>query len=250
MGEVIAAVVIAYAHIKGHPQLLLLGCGAAVGILFMVIAAPLQRRLASRVRRREMASKETVEAVSAPLQEIGFGYFPASPLEHGWKVGYFDKRIRDNPDPAAKSDYLKTRQWRIASNPPSEGCVIIDIDACAIDYRIPPRSVLSTRLICDFSFLDDAMLFVLVGLITRDGSQTGEGYIKFVLGREQPRYVEQYKEWVLPTDFQPLGNGWHHLDISLTDSVDRTWGQAGWLLRELRAIRVRGHLGISPIKLR
>lgn len=208
-----------------------------------------------------MASKETTEprlvqsetdsfeAVSAPHQVIPFDYFPASPLEHGWKVGYFDKRIRDNPDPVAKSDYLKSRQWRIAPNPPSERCVIIDIDACAIDYRIPLRSVLSTRLICDLSFLDDAMLFVLVGLITLDGSQTAEGYIKFDPGREQPHYVREYNEWVLPTVFQPLSHGWHHIDMSLTDAVRRTWGQAGWLLRDLRAVRVRGHLGISPIKL-
>jgi hypothetical protein len=190
-----------------------------------------------------------IDAASVPCEVIDFDYFPASPLEHGWKVAYFDKRIRDNPDPAAKSDYLKTRQWKIASNPPSEGCVIIDIEACAIDYRIQPRSALSTSLICDFSFLHDAMLFVLVGLITRDGSQTGEGYIKFDLGREQPRYVEQYKEWVLPTAFQSLGNGWHHVNMSLPEAVSHTWGQAGWLLKELRAIRVRGHFGISPIKL-
>jgi len=93
------------------------------------------------------------------------------------------------------------------------------------------------------------MLFVLVGLITRDGSQTKEGWIKLTLDREQPKYVGQYSEWVLPTDFKSLGNGWHHINIYLPDAVSRTWGQAGWLLRDLRAIRVRGHLGISPIKL-
>ena len=93
------------------------------------------------------------------------------------------------------------------------------------------------------------MLFVLVGLITKDGSQTAEGYVKLVLGREQPHYVDQYKEWILPTDFHPLGNGWHHVDIFLADAVSGHLGSGGWLLRDLRAVRVRGRLGVSPIKL-
>jgi hypothetical protein len=254
--ELAAWALIIYSHIKGHPQLLLLGYGGAAGVVLMVMAAPLQRRFASRLRKREMAARETADpkvpapqAASAPHEEIQFDYFPVSPLDgHGWKIGYFDERVR-NGGQAAKDAYLKTREWKKASNAPSEDCVIIDVDACAIDYRIPTRSKLSTRLVCDFNFIQDAMLFALVGLITGDGSKTSEGYIKFDLGREPSQYVERYNEWVLPTDFPPLSNGWHHIDISLTDALRRTWGQAGWILRDLRAVRVRGHLGISPIKL-
>jgi hypothetical protein len=182
-----------------------------------------------------------------PHKIISFDYFPASPLEHDWKVGYFDKRV--NADQATKDTYLKSRQWRRASNAPNEGCVIIDVDACAIDYRIPQSSLLSTHLVCDFSYIKDAMLFALVGLMTLDGSKTDEGYIKFDLGRGKPRFVEQYKEWILPIDFPTLSNGWHHIEISLTDAVALTWGQEGWVLKDLRALRVRGHLGISPIRL-
>jgi len=260
VSELAAGALIVYSHVKGYPQLLLLGYGAAIGIVLMVVAAPLQRRLASRVRKREMASKETADpkvtpsktdspqVVTAPHEEIRFDYFPVSPLdEHGWKVAYFDRRVSN--DPAAKDVYLKNREWKKAPNAPSDGCVIINVDACAIDYRIPTRSKLSTRLVCDFNFVEDAMLFAFIGLITSDGSKTGEGFIKFDLGREQSHYVESYKEWVLPTEFPPLSNGWHHIDVSLTDAVNRTWGQAGWVLRDLRAVRLRGHLGISPIKL-
>jgi hypothetical protein len=216
-----------------------------VAVVLLILVAIARSLSASVVPLRPVA----INAASVPCEVIRFDYFPASPLQNGWNIAYFDKRINGNPDPAAKSDYLKTRRWTIAPNPPTEGCVVIDIDACAMDYRIGKSAALSTRLVCDLRFSDSAMLFVLLGLVTRDGSQNGEGHIKFELGREQPKYVEQYNEWVLPTDFKSLGDGWYYVDVSLTDAVSRTWGQAGWTLKELRKIRLRGHLGISPIKL-
>ena len=142
-----------------------------------------------------------------PQEEIRFDYLPDSPIAHGWKQGY-----AKNPVP---SDAI----WKMGA----DGSMLMELSNiyCAIDYRIPERAALSTRLVCDFRFLQGAMLFVLVGLITRDGSKNREGFIKYELGRGRPYYTEEYNEWVFPIDPPSLGNGWHRIDISLMDSVNR-----------------------------
>ena len=121
---------------------------------------------------------------------------------------------------------------------------------CAIDYEVSKNASLCTRFVCDANFRDNtAMLFVRVRLVTRDASDRRWGFIKFDLAEPQPKFVEQYNEWVLPIRPASLGNGWRHLDISLTDAVYETWGHDGWLLSGLLVIRLRGHLSISPIRL-
>lgn len=120
---------------------------------------------------------------------------------------------------------------------------------CAIDYSVGGGTVLSKRLVCDFKFGNQAMIFVRVKLATLDNFKTEEGFIKFEIRGGQIRWVPKYNEWELPIDPPPLGDGWHHLDIDLVDAVNQTWGQKGWRLSELVKIRLRGELSISPIKL-
>ncbi len=174
--------------------------------------------------------------VPAPREEIRFDYLPDSPLSHGWKSARWAK----HPMP---SDAI----WRADT----DGSMVMELSDiyCPIVYEVGSKAALSTRLVCDLRFSTSAELFVVVRLLTRDGSRPRDGGIKFELSRRQPYYTKEYDEWVLPIDPPSLGNGWHHLDISLTDAVGHTWGQAGWMLSELLKIRLRGHLGISPIKL-
>jgi hypothetical protein len=142
--------------------------------------------------------------------------------------------------------------WRVAIDAPTASSIFLDLSdtGCAIDYEVSPNASLSTRLVCDANFRDGtAMLFVRVKLVTRDGSDRRLGFIKFDLNEDKAVFVQQYNEWVLPIRPESVGNGWRHLDISLTDAVYETWGHDGWLLGGLLAIRLRGHLSISPMKL-
>ena len=66
---------------------------------------------------------------------------------------------------------------------------------------------------------------MLVKLVTLDGTITREGYIKFEMEGGKPYPQKEYAEWVLPFDPPSLGDGWFHLDISLVDSVNKTWAK-------------------------
>ena len=56
LGEITAVLFVGYAYLKGHPTLLLLGCGAALAFLFLLMAAFIQRAFGPRV--------ETVAAIA------------------------------------------------------------------------------------------------------------------------------------------------------------------------------------------
>ncbi|MGB8681462.1 MAG: hypothetical protein WCD12_01135 [Candidatus Binatus sp.] len=176
-----------------------------------------------------------------PHEVIPFDYLPKSPIDNGWKQGY-----PSNPVPPDAT-------WKVAIGAPTAGSLFLDLSdtGCAIDFEVSPNASLSTRLVCDANFRDKtAMLWVRVRLVTLNGRDKDWGFIKFDLNEGQPVPDKRYKEWVLPIKPESLGNGWRHLDISLRDAVEKTWGNDGWLLGGLLAIRLRGHLSISPIELR
>jgi hypothetical protein len=198
---------------------------------------------------RPPANQLTTPRPSSVLVErIGFDYLPASPLDNGWKVAYTYQRINKN-GPAAVADYLKSRQWLTAPDSPTEGSIVINIDA-AIDYTLNRNATLSDRLECEIKFPGEELLFVRVEMASRDGSRTNK-FIKFVLGTDSPSATKDWEtlEWTLPINPQALPNGWRKLNISLADAVAKTWGRFGWTFRSVLTIRLRGELSISPIRL-
>jgi hypothetical protein len=192
-----------------------------------------------------------IEPAATPHEEIRFDYLPASPLQNGWEIGYFDKRVNKD-DRAAVADYLKSRRWVIAPDSPTEGSIIIDIDNCAMDHNVSPNAALSQRMEFEANYIDSsAMVFVRVLLATRDDRQTTTKLIKFVLGRKKPYRTPGYEDFEYTVEINPpsLGKGWRKIILSLPDETDRSWGQDGWYYKELRTIRLRGKLSISPIRL-
>jgi hypothetical protein len=206
----------------------------AIGALIvsLVILVP---SLFRRKDDKDDSESQTEGGAHAPREEIGFDYLPDSPISHGWRAEW------------AKHPVPSDAIWKMSVG----GSLVMELSDiyCPIDYRISKRAVLSTRLVCDLRFSNSTLFFVIFKLVTRDQKQNKEGALKFELGRGKPYFTKEYDEWVLPIDPKPLGDGWYHLDISLTDSVSQTWGQIGWTLSELFKIRLRGHLSISPIKL-
>ena len=115
-----------------------------------------------------------------------------------------------------------------------------------------PSSRLTRRIEFEANYFDDsAMFFVEVQIATRDDEEIKNKLIKFILGSKKPYRTTGYEEIEYTAEIKPpsLGNGWSEITISLPDEVDRTWGQDGWYYQGLRAIRVRGKLGLSPIRL-
>jgi hypothetical protein len=189
--------------------------------------------------------------VEAPHEEIRFDYLPASPLDNGWRIGY--------PDPegpfaslAAKDAWAKTK-WLAASDAPTLGSMSMAVSnkGCAIDFDISRSAALCSQITCDIQFTDSTMLFVRVLLTSADKSQSTTKLIKFVLGVGDPFPTKDWEEieWTLPISPDSIGNGWRHVALSLVESVNRTWGRFGWHFSELRMIRLRGDLSISPIKI-
>jgi hypothetical protein len=205
-----------------------------------IVSLSLSLRKGSIPGNAALSTQPTLtNVIDTPREEIRFDYLPDSPLNHGWKVGY-----ATNPVPP-------DAVWKAATDAPILGSMTMELSdaGCAIERQMGRGAALSTQFVCDVKFSDNTMLFIRVGLVTRDESQKRHGFIKFTLGTGRPFWTKQWDEWTMPINPPPLGNGWHRLEISISDSVVKTWGQNGWILSELLTIRLRGHLGISPIKL-
>jgi hypothetical protein len=186
-----------------------------------------------------------------PHEEIRFDYFPASPLQNGWRVGYLDGRINKN-DPMALAEYWKSKRWTMAPDPPTKGSALVDIDAFAMDHNVSPNAALSQRIEFEANYIDNsAMFFVQILLATRDDQQTTTKFIKFVPGRRKPYPTPNWEdlEYTVEIDPPSLGKGWRKITLFLPDETERSWGRDGWYYKELRMIRLRGKLGISPIRL-
>jgi hypothetical protein len=190
-----------------------------------------------------------LSTISVLVKQIGFEYLPASPLENGWKVAYSYAWVNEGGQPAI-TEYLKSRQWRTASDSPTKGSISMNIDACAIDYELDRNATFSDRLECEVKFGNATDMFVRVEMASGNGSRTTK-LIKFVLGTESPSATKNWEndEWTLPIYPQALPNGWRKVNISLADAVAKTWGRFGWTFRAISTVRLRGELSISPIRL-
>lgn len=172
-----------------------------------------------------------------PKIEIRFDYLPDSPINHGWTV--------------AEGDFT-TAKWSSPLDAPVPGSISIEMDpGCALDKILEPNLTLSDRVKYSATYSTTTMLYMLVGLASRDGSQTPQKWIRFDVGtggpyRNSPGYGNEYK---LPVEGTLQPNGWRKFDISLPDAVAKTWGTQGWTFRSLQKIRLRGNVAITPIEL-
>jgi hypothetical protein len=229
--------------------------GAFIASVVILVPSVLMRFLRKKVAAQAVTVETTASAsqpsADLPHEKIGFDYLPASPLQNGWHIGYFDKRI--NPDDrAAVAEYLKSRRWAIAPDSPTEGSIMIDIDNCGMDRSVSPNAALSKRIEFEANYIDtSAMIFVEVLLATRDNETITPKFVKFILGRKKPYRTLGYEnsEYTVEIDPPSLGRGWRKIILSLPDEIERSWGRDGWYYQGLRTIRLRGKLGISPLRL-
>jgi hypothetical protein len=191
------------------------------------------------------------QTAALPHAVIEFNYLPASPLNNGWHIAYFDGRFKQQEHALIEADWRSNR-WKIAPNCPKEGSIVFDLNDGAFDYAVTRNSALSHRIEFDANYIDDsALIFLQVLLATRDGQNTTSKFIKFIIGSRAPYPTRGYEESEYTVEIEPqtLGQGWRRVVLDLSDVVAHSWGQNGWSYKELKTIRLRGKLGISPIRL-
>jgi hypothetical protein len=174
------------------------------------------------------------------IGEIRFDYLPISPLDQDWQLEYGGKS--------------KMPVFSLAVNAPIPGSLsIVSMQAYAIEYKIGE----SLGELCDrlklaikFKGEDDTMFWTEIELSTKDNSKWTKQWIKHYKGnkpseRNSPPYQDEWTRWMQGSE---LGNSWTIFDISLTEAVQETWGNEGWIFRSLTKIALRGNISVSPIE--
>jgi hypothetical protein len=189
---------------------------------------------------REVLERElTRPALELVTTEIRFDYVPDKLTNHRWKPGYPDKR---EPEAAAYSS---------PRDAPVPGCLSIKTDVVyALDYQLPPT--VCDRVRFDAQYSGTTMLFTGVLLTSKTGSPPGWKWIKYYISSGEIRAEPtpgSPNEYTLWWPAAALPNGWVSFDLSLPQVVQHTWGTQGWAYESLKAIRIRGSLSISPIRL-
>jgi len=103
-------------------------------------------------------------------------------------------------------------------------------------------------------YSDTTMVFTEIGLKSKDGSLFVRKWVKYCVSSSDSRiraavtegYPNEYTLWWPAT---ALPHRWLAFDLSLPKVVSHTWGKHGWVYESLEAIRIRGSLSISPIRL-
>jgi hypothetical protein len=171
--------------------------------------------------------------------EVRFDYLPGNMLDNGWTRAY------------PNDTEVRPRVTR-ASDAPIVGSVVIDApDGHAYDYPLPRNVKLSDRLVFAAIYTATTMIFTKVELSSQDGTQTTQKWIKYEPGAGLPRPTPGHGDYecTFPIVGEPLPNdGWRRFDISLPETVARTWGVHGLIFRGITVLRLRGGLSISPIE--
>jgi hypothetical protein len=189
--------------------------------------------------------------LTVPPTIIAFNYLPASPLNNGWRIAYFDRRFKQEEHAGIEANWRSDR-WKVAPDCPREGSIMIDLDNGAFDYDVTRNSYLTRRVEFDAHYVkDSALVFLQVLVATRDGKNTPTKFVKLIIGSNAPYPTPGYEDSEYTVEIEPpaVGHGWRRVVLNLPDVVERSWGQDGWSYKELRKIRLRGKLGISPIEL-
>lgn len=166
--------------------------------------------------------------------EIPFEYVPAaSPLHKGWTLA----------GPSATPSFSRS------APPNGGGGLTMETESKnAVDYKLEKYQRASNRLRFMAKMSDDAHVYARIQLVstgTLTASKTG--WIACDIGDRPPKKLVG-DEWVICR--KPRQQGWALFDLSLPDEVGRTFGSdEGLKFAELLAIRLRGTLSISTIKL-
>jgi hypothetical protein len=198
--------------------------GGMFTVLFVVLV------ILDLIERRKKAGARELEVLPAPIHTITFDYLPTSPLQSGqWTRGY------------GQEEPLFERDGGIAGGIRMHQVTPI----YAMDYRLPQYATLANHIDFTAKFISDAIVYAEVEVVSEDGSHSDVFWFAHVIGHKAPLFLPQYREWkfhISPRRDRFL--------LDLREEVRASVGPKGLVLSEVRRIRIRGNISISPIKLR
>jgi len=163
-----------------------------------------------------------------PTFQITFDYLPKSPLTEGWKRGYG----QEGPT---------FSKWSATPR----GMTMTQNQCYAMDYALPQFARLCNHVEFTAQFVSDVIIYLDVEIIKKDKSSTNSFWFAHVIGVKAPIYLSEYQEWKF--HISPVNN---RFLIDLRDEVNEVVGKDGFEFAELKKIRLRGSLSISPILFR
>lgn len=201
---------------------------AVVGIVVFIVLVVID--LANRKKRNppEAASVVAGRVLPPPTFQINFDYLPKSPLTEGWKRGYGQE------EPTFS-------KW--SSTP--RGMTMVQNKSYAMDFLLPEYARLCNHVEFTAQFVSDVIIYLDVEIIKTDKSATNSFWFAHVIGMKAPIYLPEYREWKF--FINPVNN---RFLIDLRDEVNEVVGKDGFVLAEVKKIRIRGDLSISPILFR
>src|ERR1700722_16579323 len=130
-----------------------------------------------------------------PIHEIHFAYLPVSPLENGWAKAYGNS---------------VGATWFAAADAPIPGSMRMETEeGFAIQLTLEPNATLTGRLVYAAKYSDTTMIFISIRLVSADGTNPVEKWIKFELDSGEPRPTNKFedREWTLPVKGKVISNG-------------------------------------------
>jgi hypothetical protein len=183
------------------------------------------------LRKSHSAAVDAKPPAQIAKYEIRFDYLPASPLGNGWTWAYRNRK-------ASSAPILKAPP---AETPGANGLAMVAPYEHAIEHSIPAVERVCDELELAVKYQDDAKLYVLVNVTSRDGSQRESHWLNIQPGDSSPTQDSSYsKEYIVPVAPQLLGDGWMRMRLRLPALVNACSGEKGWIFDSAERIRLRG----------
>ena len=221
---------------------------AAVDVGFFILVLIVVRAFVETIRKQPgkpavRSTKSEPPQPSRLLHHVGYSYLPRSPLDNGWAQAYGEESPSFGRDPSMNGSL----QMVIAGN-----------GRFAMDHWIPPHATLAERITFEAKYTHGTMIFTGIDVSAQGGLFRKKVWIKYQFGNRRAELTDNVPVSIgiglLPeqTVWLPASNrdgGWLAFDINLPDIIKLALGVQGWLFDSIWAIRLRGSLSISPIKL-
>jgi hypothetical protein len=196
-------------------------------IIFGLLAG---RKLTLRI------SSDTPDIKGKLVRKITFEYLPDPPTRHGWHL------VVD--DPSKESPKF---------NKVDDGFfgTVLDIEAQKsyyMDFLVRPAEAVGHLVEFIVKPEYTSRLYVRVKVLSKDGSNLKDVWLKIEVGRGSPKPLGQgTREWTVFISPTLIGKGWISMCINLPEQIKETFGKDGWKFDKLMGFRVRGKISLASI---
>lgn len=170
------------------------------------------------------------------IGQIDFEYLPDPPNSNGWQMGI-------------ENEAKQAPTFSSATDGPITGCLKIESKGqYYADYDVDPSGRLCDVVALAIKVKTHARIYLRIKVASRNGQKSQHVWLAQSIGNRHPKRFNA-NEWEVFVSGEALDNGWTRLEISIPEQVEKTFGNEGWVYKELLGFRLRGSLSISPLTL-